>query len=196
MGLVNGTKWKKLRKEFDPEFLRRSVLKETPNIDEDARKFVSEMMPADTKLLTVPAATAVSRFPFFCTAEYLYGSLCDEEKESLWTIGQQSLRMMGYVLSGGLFRLSISQIINQAATQDLNEFEARWSEFNDRIYQSRKDMSPQPPIVALWRLVLDGDLATRDVCIPSTHWTLRSSPANTDMRGRSCTPSAKFFLRI
>ena len=179
MGLVNGPRWKRLRTEFQPDFLRRSILRTTPNISKDAKGFVETMVSSDMESLTVRAATAVSGFPFFCTAEYLYGPLSKTEKELLWAIGQSSLGLMGYVLSGGLFRFGISRVVNRAAIRDLNKFEAQWADFNHQIYLSRLKESPPPPIVPLWQLVLGSEVATRDVSSPPE--TLRVSIPNTPL---------------
>ncbi|QPH11341.1 hypothetical protein C2857_003059 [Epichloe festucae Fl1] len=161
MGLVNGTRWKKIRSEFGPSFVYSAITQKALDISKDAKRYVEKF--EDSPSLTVHVANAVSRFPFFCTANHLYGELSSEEQLELWELGQRNLRIMGHVLSGGLFRFPIARFLYRSATHDLEIFLNDWTMFNQRMYHARVNNDSQPPIVSLWGKVLDGTLTEGEV---------------------------------
>ena len=89
LGLVNGQAWKGLRASFGPAFTHASVASEFARVDSQARKYIDDIphQPHTTlgtdRSLTAGVAEAVSAFPFFCTAEHLYGSRTPEGKSKL-----------------------------------------------------------------------------------------------------------------
>ncbi|KZF23923.1 cytochrome P450 [Xylona heveae TC161] len=161
MGLINGTRWKKLRGEWEPFFAHHGVRSYSSSIESDARGYVKSMVATETAGATsfdVHSAHAISRFPFMCTAEYIYGPLTDAEKEKLWSIGQKSLGLMVHVLNGGAFRYELGRPLEGKATQELINFRHEWMTFNDQIYQAKKTVSSPPPIVQAWNQVLNGEI--------------------------------------
>ena len=149
-----------------PDFTFNAVRHKTADVTSRARDYVRrQVLPPGVAKLSVPAAQVVSRFPFFCTAEHLYGPLTGAERERLWSIGQKSLGLMGRVLSGGLFRYDFAKRFCSSAVREFDDFSSLWTMFNEEAYQSRKGTpSPSPPpIVALWQAQLDGRVAKEEV---------------------------------
>lgn len=163
MGLINGTRWTKVRREFAPAFTHPIVKMNKEQISQEAEEFIEEWGVLYSPSFTAEAASAVSRFPFFCTATQLYGKLDKDEKDLLWQLGQQSLGLMRHVLSGGLFRFPIARILYPQATRELDCFMEDWFAFNQRMYRSRRGMNPQPLIVSVWQQLLDGEITREEL---------------------------------
>ena len=164
MGLTNGSRWKRLRSEFSHVFTYGETLHMSPSISKYAHNYVRAMMPAiQPAEFTIHVSSTFMKFPFFCTADALYGPMTEDEKSKLWLIGQQSLALMRYVLLGGIYRFRISQIFRSGATKELSAFQREWSAFNNRMYQSRRSRFPAPPIVSAWKPVTEGKLLESEV---------------------------------
>lgn len=161
MGLINGTRWNKVRSEFGPAFIHSAVVQKALDISKDAKRFIGNF--GTSPVLTMHAARTVSRFPFFCTASHLYGELSCEEQLELWELGQRNLQMMGHILSGGLFRFPIARYFHRSAAHRLASFSHDWTQFNRRIYHKRLNNGFQPPIVSIWQKVIDGTLTEDEV---------------------------------
>lgn len=164
MGLTNGSRWKRLRSEFSHVFTYGETLHMSASISKYAHNYVRAMMPAiQAAEFTIHVSSTFMKFPFFCTADALYGPMTEDEKSKLWLIGQQSLALMRYVLLGGIYRFRISQIFCSGATKELSAFQKEWSAFNNRMYQSRRSRFPAPPIVSAWKPVTEGKLLESEV---------------------------------
>ena len=164
MGLINGSRWKRLRSEFSHVFTYGEALHMSPSISKYAHDYVRAMIPAvQAAKFAIHVSSTFMKFPFFCTANALYGPMTEDEKSELWLIGQQSLALMRYVLLGGMYRFRISQIFCGGATKELSAFQKEWSAFNNRMYQSRRSRSPTPPIVSAWKPVTEGKLLESEV---------------------------------
>lgn len=150
-----------IRSAFGPSFVHSAITQKALDISKDAKRYVENL--EDSPSPTVHVANAVSRFPFFCTANHLYGELSNEEQLELWELGQRNLRMMGHVLSGGLFRFPIARFLYRSATHNLEIFLKDWTKFNQRMYHARVNADSQPPIVSIWEKVLDGALTEAEV---------------------------------
>jgi len=164
MGLINGTRWKKLRSEFEGPFLHRNVTEASPAVDQFAADYVETIGNGHSDEFVMEASKIVSRYPFFSVAQWLYGPLSDDEKERLWEIGGKSLSMMGYVLSGGLFRFSFAPYLYRKAMRDLEDFRASWTAFNETMYNSRSSLEHRFPIMDIWQEVIDDRISKQEVC--------------------------------
>lgn len=169
MGLISGTRWIKVRSEFESAFSHSAIIMKAAEVSNDARSYVEKLEERRSSSFTVQAAEAVARFPFFCTATHLYGELSEEERNELWELGQRNLKMMGHVLSGGLFRFPIARWLYRSAVQDLESFLCDWTRFNERIYRKKVGCGAKTPIVSVWKKVIDGDLTREEVSKPPSH---------------------------
>lgn len=164
MGLVNGIRWRRLRSEFNHAFSYRQALQMSSSIGTYAHEYVKTMIPdMQAAESTIHVSDAFMKFPFFCTADALYGPMTEDEKSKLWSIGQQSLALMRYVLLGGIYRFKVSQVFCGRAAKELNTFQKEWSAFNNNMYQSRRSWSPTPLIVLAWKPVTEGRLPESEV---------------------------------
>ena len=147
-----------------PDFTFTVARHKAADVTSCARDYVRrQVLPPGVAKLSIPTAQAVSRFPFFCIADHLYGPLAGPEKERLWSIGQKSLGLMGRVLASGLFRYDFAKRFCSSAVREIDDFSSLWTMFNEEAYQSRKAMPSPPPIVALWQAQLDGRVAKEEV---------------------------------
>lgn len=169
LGLVNGPAWKGLRAGFGPAFTHACVASAFAHVDDQARAYVEDMpkQPNTTlgadQSLAAGVAEAVSAFPFFCTAEHLYGPLSPDEKAKLWYIGQMNLTLMGHVLAGGSTRFSFAPYLNRELGRKLKRFRWEWSRFNSHVYKTRRHTAPPPAFVTTWHAVEVGELQEEEV---------------------------------
>lgn len=170
LGLVNGERWKGLRAAFAPAFGHAIVGSEFNRVDGQASRYIDDMPSQafatvrDDNSLTANVAEAVSAFPFFCTAEHLYGPLSPDEKSKLWSIGQMNLELMGHVLGGGSTRFSFATYVNHDLDRRLARFQSEWTQFNSHVHQTRKHSAAPPPFVSTWNSVESGELMKEEVC--------------------------------
>ncbi|KAJ5665118.1 uncharacterized protein N7477_007566 [Penicillium maclennaniae] len=164
MGLINGDRWKKIRAQFNHLFIHHAVASISNHVELAASRYLQTIEAKGDESVEVHAANDFSRFPFMTTAEYLYGPLTDDEKEELWSLGQQSLGLMGNVLSGGLYRFSLCQWAKPKSSQQLQSFQTRWRIFNEKMAESRGVSDHEPPaIVEAWKGVEIGDVSAEEV---------------------------------
>ncbi|OCK86108.1 cytochrome P450 [Lepidopterella palustris CBS 459.81] len=164
MGLVNGTRWRRVRSKFSHAFTHRAVLDMSASISADSCEYVRNLAVEKNKSSsTVHASQNLMRFPFFCTAQSIYGPMTQDEKDRLWSIGQQSLALMRYVLSGGVYRFDICRLLRPEAAKELAAFREQWSSFNKEMYNLRRPLSPAPLIVSTWKQVIDGHLPENEI---------------------------------
>lgn len=180
LGLVNGQAWKDLRASFGPAFTHAFVASAFNYVNEQTKNYIDDMqnqphtvLGAD-KSLTARVAEAVSAFPFFCTAEHLYGPLTPDEKAKLWSIGQMNLGLMGHVLAGGSTRFSFAPYLNREMARKLQHFQLEWSQFNSHVYKTRRHIASPPPFVASWHSVEVGELKEEEVS--ACHGSIIFSP--------------------
>lgn len=119
----------------------------------EGQQFVKGLQTSDDlEQVTLNAITAFIRFPFFSTAQVVYGPMNNTEKDRLWSLGQKRLALLRHVIKGGVYRYKASKWLKRNASQELALFQAEWAAFNSDMYRSRVKISPQSAIVSLWRL--------------------------------------------
>lgn len=164
MGLINGDRWKLVRAHFDHHFIHRAVASISSHVEVAAAGHLQSLETKRAEAIEVHAAKDFSRFPFMTTADYLYGPLTEDEKEELWNLGQESLALMGNVLSGGVYRFSLCQWARPQSFRRLRRFQTEWQTFNEKIIKSRgMSNNKQPPVVEAWRGVENGCVSTDEV---------------------------------
>ncbi|KAI9149055.1 Cytochrome P450 monooxygenase tcpC [Paramyrothecium foliicola] len=161
MGLINGTRWKKVRANFHSYFTHGTVAQNGSEISTAVKDYIKQLEAQSTGSLELHADNT-ARFPFMATAEHLYGPLTHDEKEELWTLGQRSLGMMGSVLAGGAYRFKLYPLLKPETYKRFRKFEDDWTAFNQRICDTRRSHTPQPPIVEAWRAVEIGEVSKKE----------------------------------
>lgn len=144
-----------------------------PETSESAQEYLNDLSQYgrtvdDEKVMIYHAANTFMRFPLFHTAHVLYGSMTEASKQEFWSIGQTRLALLRYVIAGGIHRFKVSKWVNKSASQELDAFQKRWYEFNNRMYENALTSSPTAPIVALWQSVLDGKSSKTEVTLNGT----------------------------
>ncbi|KAK0387750.1 hypothetical protein NLU13_3995 [Sarocladium strictum] len=168
LGLINGEPWKKLRAIFHPHLTHRSVARALPQLVSSATNHLSQLtaLQGPGGNVYIDACNSAS-FPFFATAEFIYGPLSIKEKEQLWDLGQRSLQLMGKVLSGGVYRFKMYEWLQPSTHRVCKEFERDWTAFNKGLYVSRKAMSDsaihldRPPFLNIWESFNESGLPQR-----------------------------------
>ncbi|KAJ5797251.1 uncharacterized protein N7518_005791 [Penicillium psychrosexuale] len=164
MGLINGDRWEQVRAQFKHHFIHRSVSSISSHIELAATRYLQSLERQDAESFEVHAASDFSRFPFMTTAEYLYGPLTENEKEELWNLGQQSLALMGNVLSGGVYRFGLCQWMRPHSFRRLRSFQTQWQNFNQRLVNSRTlSNNHQLPIVEAWMAMEKGCISMNEI---------------------------------
>ncbi|KUL82974.1 hypothetical protein ZTR_10297 [Talaromyces verruculosus] len=96
-------------------------------------------------------ASALGKLVFYCTAERIYGPMTMDEKNELWTIGEQRFPLLRFALAGPAYRFSIFSSLCKQARTELATFQTKWFAFNEKMYESRRTLvSPGQFIVPLW----------------------------------------------
>lgn len=164
MGLINGEPWREIRALLNEPFVHRTVTETTPFLMHVAEEYLQQIEQKDTSVVQLCAADSFSRFPFMATAEYLYGPMEDFEKKDLWSLGQQSLALMGKVLTGGVFRLEACRWLKPRVHKQLTEFEENWTAFNEHIVRTRRASGQLSPVVVqAWEAVDEGKVSKKEV---------------------------------
>ncbi|KAF2869630.1 cytochrome P450 [Massariosphaeria phaeospora] len=163
MGLINGKRWDRIHSEFLPSFKYQSIAERISQEQDLALEFVSRLSKQITEDSNVVHSGDFARYPFFVTADVIYGPMTDSEKERLWAIAQQSLGLMGYVLVGGIYRFRIARWLRRSMYTGLAKFQEQWKLFNLEMYESRVNSKVQPPIVSAWAPTLSGEISQNEV---------------------------------
>lgn len=164
MGLINGDQWKQVRAHFNRHFIHRAVESISGHVELAAAEHLQSLDTKGAESIEVHAAKIFSRFSFMTTAEYLYGPLTEDEKEKLWSIGQESLALMGNVLAGGVYRFRLCQWARPHSFRRLRRFQTEWRTFNEKLMKSREmSNDKQLPAMEAWRGVESGCVSTDEV---------------------------------
>ncbi|KKK25539.1 hypothetical protein P175DRAFT_0512147 [Aspergillus ochraceoroseus IBT 24754] len=181
MGLINGGRWKRIRAQYDPYFVHRVAMAHSGPILQNVEATLASIDGVDPTTLHV--ANSFSRFPFMATAEYLYGPLTDAEKEEVWSLGQRSLRLMGYVLSGSVYRFRLYHWLKPDTHRELLQFEEHWIGFNKRIYTTRQAYDPSLPIVTSWKEVVEGRITKKEMVQTMSEMLFANLDVSTNVLG-------------
>ncbi|KAJ5894547.1 Cytochrome P450 E-class group I [Penicillium taxi] len=164
MGLINGERWKQVRSHFEPQFTHRTVASISRYSELAAAGYLQGFDTKRAEPLQLHAASEFSRFPFMTTAEYLYGPLTKDQKAELWRLGQESLSLMGNVISGGVYRFRLCQWARPQSFRRLRRFQTEWRIFNEKIMKFPGLMNNNlPPAFEAWNGVKNGRISTDEV---------------------------------
>ena len=168
LGFLNGERWERLRSQVEPPFSHKVSMIRLPDTREEARLHLDQLSKYNQntiseKTLSLHATSAFMKFPFFHTAATIYGTLTEQNKDDLWSIGQTRIALLRHVITGGIHRFEASKWLSKEAFRDLEVFRVEWYGFNEKMYKDRQSYTPAPPIVDLWKSVLDGEMKSTEV---------------------------------
>ena len=173
VGLLERDEWKAFRKVVDPTFNHQATIKRIGNCEEDAEEFVESLRSfsqgtqaksSEGGPFTVHAATAFMKFPFYFTAEVVYGKLSESEKDELWKVSEERLALLPYFFKGSMYRTSWLKFWDRPAYNQLNAFLHNWAKFNENMAESRRHSDPSAPIVSMWDQYKEGTVTLEQVC--------------------------------
>ncbi|QKX59052.1 uncharacterized protein TRUGW13939_06182 [Talaromyces rugulosus] len=156
VGLLEYDEWKKMRRVVDPAFKHSSVVNRVDLTNARAQNFVESLSTfanksenlSDKDKFTVHAASAFMKFPFYFTAEAVYGDMSDEEKNELWVLAEKRLALLPWFFKGSIYRTAYLKFWNRPAYNQLMEFVKHWADFNTRIANTRRKQDIAVPIIS------------------------------------------------
>ncbi|KAL9078999.1 MAG: hypothetical protein Q9157_002098 [Trypethelium eluteriae] len=116
--------------------------------------------PEAASTFQVRVVDALQAFPFYHTAEIIYGELDRGQKEELWSLGQQRAALLNFVLQGGIYRSSISKWLDPQMYKKLQAFREAWFSFNAEVFRARSQQPCNGLLERIWPLVSRGELST------------------------------------
>lgn len=164
LGLVNGLRWRNLRREFEPSFTYSVIAKRKGALREMASAFIKDLgCTTAGERVMVHVSNTFMAFPFFCTAEILYGPMTSAEKAELWNLGELRLPLMRYILKGGIYRTWFMRWICPGVTSQLGSYRSHWLAFNERMASTRKHFSSEMKVVKTWLEVQSDTVSQAEV---------------------------------
>ncbi|KAF7936254.1 uncharacterized protein EAE98_002473 [Botrytis deweyae] len=158
LGLINGSRHRRLRNIFESHFTRRAVAHRYSDMNDYSLSFLQSISPTEGNESSVlHASSAFMKYPLLCTAEIIYGPMEGGEKNELCEIGPGRLNLMRYVLSYTSFCTGITAIY------ELSNFKRRWKDFNAKMAGTRGISSPSTPIVTAWRSIERKEVTENEV---------------------------------
>ncbi|EED13062.1 cytochrome P450 monooxigenase GliC-like, putative [Talaromyces stipitatus ATCC 10500] len=171
VGLLEFDEWRKMRQVVDPAFKHSSVVNRIDQTNSSAQSFVENLrtFAIEGKNLgvndrfTIHAATAFMKFPFYFTAEVVYGTMSNEEKNELWVLAEKRLALLPWFFKGGVYRTIYMKYWDRPAYNQLMDFVKHWADFNSRIANIRRKQNREVPIVSYWDEYEKGNIAMEQV---------------------------------
>jgi cytochrome P450 len=169
MGFINGERWKQLRSEINQYFTHETTTQSTDALNNAVRSYLmsiaADQFKDETKnQLTLHVASALGKLVFYCTAERIYGPMTTDEKNELWSIGEQRLPLLRFALAGPEYRFKIFRSFCEQARTELSTFQTNWFAFNKKMYESRKTLaSPGQFIVPLWESMQENRIGRNEL---------------------------------
>ncbi|KAF5867495.1 putative cytochrome p450 oxidoreductase protein [Botrytis fragariae] len=158
LGLINGSRHRRLRNIFESHFTRRAVANRCSHMNDYSLSFLQSIPPTEGNESSVlHASSAFMKYPLLCTAEIIYGPMEEGERNELWEIGPGRLNLMRYVLSYRSFCTGITAIY------ELSNFKRRWKDFNAKMAEKRGNSLPLTPIVTSWQSIERKEVTENEV---------------------------------
>ncbi|KAH8593316.1 cytochrome P450 monooxygenase GliC2 [Bisporella sp. PMI_857] len=186
-GLINGQKWKTLRKTMDPMFSHKAAVQLLQDFDKSAASHVQKLFSfsqvvnsqkAQTKeFFIINAAQALQRYPFFTTAEIFFGELSSEEEEDLWRLSKLYNSAFINVVKGGINRSRLTKFLGTTAWAQTTEYTREWNAFLQKMIQRTSQTRPDTPLNRMWVLAQKGEISELEV----VHTVAESLFANLDI---------------
>jgi hypothetical protein len=172
-GLINGQKWRTLRKAMDPMFSHKAAVQLLQDFDKSSSIHVQKLFAfsqaanlqkAQSKeFFIVNAAQALQRYPFFTTAEIFFGELSPEEEEDLWRISKLYTTVFINVVKGGINRSRLTKWIGTTAWQQTTEYNREWDAFLQKMIYRTSHTRPDTPLNQMWTLAQKGEISEVEV---------------------------------
>ncbi|KAH7255997.1 cytochrome P450 monooxygenase GliC2 [Fusarium tricinctum] len=186
LGLINGTRWTKLRKTLDPmfshpaamQYLRNNLYASAEDYVAGIHKFAkTDKQDSKGKEIVINTTQALQRYPFFEVASMFYGRMSDVEQERLWELGRQYSEVFSAIVFGGIHRFKMTKYFSTKAYNGAITYQKAWKNFNMDICRAREITAPETPINLLMRAAERGEITSQEV----TDTVAESTFANLDI---------------
>jgi hypothetical protein len=167
VGLVSGSRWRRLRPHFEPSFSLPIINSNMQRISLQAKMFVQNLPTAVTgfsKTSQIDAAEDLKMFPFFVVAEIFFGELSNEQKYQLREMAPVRECLFKEVIKGGINRSNVTKYFPNKVRRILFKYKNEWQAFIEDAYEQAKAHQKHAAIVPLWDQVMKGSLAVEEVC--------------------------------
>lgn len=160
-----------MRRLLEPAFRHSATVTRMPVIDREARKFMTSLPSlgkSDTsgdgaETFTLHAITAFMKFPFFLSAEVIYGELSASENDALWGLATRRLALTPNIFRGGLYRSSLLRWYDPPLYRELMAFVRDWKQFNLEIAENRTQQGLSVPVASYWKSYTEGKITVEQV---------------------------------
>ena len=175
IGLINGHRWKNLRKSVDSMFSHRAAVGLVQNFNISSSKQIARLYsisqvenPQNQKVQSekyfiVNAAKALQRYPFFTTAEIFFGDLTPQDEEDLWRLSKVYMTAFTNVVRGGVQRHRLTKWLNTKGWREVAKYNREWNAFLQNMIRKTATTRPDTPLNKLWGLVLKKEISENEV---------------------------------
>ena len=144
LGLVSGSRWRKLKSVTETPFLRTAVVNYTSLARDMTAEYlddheaggenrrVGHLIPMEIRVTqgVLHPVFDLKFLPFLILARIIYGSLSDQLLDDLISLTPIREAIFNRVIAGGVSRFWISRYIPLASNTMLKEYKIRWAAFN------------------------------------------------------------------
>jgi cytochrome P450 len=181
IGLINGQKWKNLRKSIDSMFSHKAAVGYLQHFNISSLKQIERLYSISQannpqnqngqseKYFIVNAAKVLQRYPFFTTAEIFFGELTTQDEEDLWKLSKVYMTAFTNVVRGGVHRHWLTKWLNTEGWKEVEEYNREWNAFLRNMIRKTAKTRPDTPLNELWSLVLKKHISENEV---STIWNM------------------------
>ncbi|EAW16808.1 uncharacterized protein NFIA_001570 [Aspergillus fischeri NRRL 181] len=162
VGAIAGERWSMIRRYFDPEFSFQSARQAIPQLTASINRWLDDLplQGAGTEKEFALEIKKPCRFsPLRLAAEFVYGEVFDDERFSaLLELNVLHEVILHDVIANKRLATRLGCWLDHKAAKRMEEFRAKWREFNLRIIQSAREASQVCPAERIYRGVEEGDL--------------------------------------
>ncbi len=164
VGLISGSKWRKLRLVTEKPFLYNCTTTYLSRIEHHIGKHFAYLHVRGrlSQGLIHPVAD-LKLLPFWIIADLIYGHLSPATEAQLRTLIPLREKLFQHVIAGGLSRFSASQYLPTAANRGLSKFKMGWASFNrEALHESLADKR-HTPLVQMHGAVESGTISLEEL---------------------------------
>ncbi|ELQ44764.1 cytochrome P450 monooxygenase [Pyricularia oryzae Y34] len=147
VGLISGQEWRRVRGVVEGPFGFHAA--SSPSSSKGIERIVArhfEELARTGRLRNglIHPAEDLKMLPFWVVCEALYGRLPDRLVRELNSMAPLREGLFRHVMQGGLARFGWAAWLPTAANAEMDEFQRRWTAFNEAAYEFAKAQQQQP----------------------------------------------------
>ncbi|KAL3449104.1 putative cytochrome P450 monooxygenase [Aspergillus insuetus] len=157
VGLLNGSKWKRVHSVVAPPFGQKAtayVDLVTSRVQRHFAEFEDRCAQHGMKPLQFRATEDLNSIPFWILKDIIYGELPDAMNRELTELIDLRNEIWAHTFKGGWSMFAVHKLFYPKLRRQLHEFESRWDAFNDEAYAYILEKGATSlPIVSLRRAI-------------------------------------------